>query len=66
MAVYYQYDVCKDYVGSVYVGGYSCLSKSELCVTVSVFGISGEDVCCRVLFVTLIDVYVFILCGTSF
>ena len=30
--VCHQYDVCKDYVGSVYVGGYGCMSKSELCV----------------------------------
>ena len=30
--VCYQYDVCKNYVGSVYVGGYSGLSESRLCV----------------------------------
>ena len=27
-----QYDVCKDSVGSVYVGGYGGLSESGLCV----------------------------------
>ena len=30
--VCYQYDVCENYVGSVYVGGYGGLSKSGLCV----------------------------------
>ena len=30
--VYHQYDVCKNYVGSVYVGGYGGLSESGLCV----------------------------------
>ena len=29
--VYYQY-VCKNYVGSVYVGGYTGLNESGLCV----------------------------------
>ena len=32
--VYHQYDVCKNYVGNVYVGGYGGLIKSglrELC-----------------------------------
>ena len=28
----HQYDVCKNSVGSVYVGGYGGLSKSSLCV----------------------------------
>ena len=32
MFVYHQYDVCKNYVGSVYVGGYGGLIKSGLCV----------------------------------
>ena len=27
-----QYDVCKNYVGSVYVGGHGDLSESGLCV----------------------------------
>ena len=27
-----QYDVCKNYVGSVYVGGYRGLNESGLCV----------------------------------
>ena len=31
-ACLHQYDVCKNYVGSVYVGGYGGLSKSRLCV----------------------------------
>ena len=30
--VYHQYDVCENYVGSVYVGRYGGLSESELCV----------------------------------
>ena len=30
--VCHQYDVCKNYVGSVYVGGYCGLSESGLCV----------------------------------
>ena len=30
MLVYHQYDVCKNYVGSVYVGGYGGLSESGL------------------------------------
>ena len=28
----HQYDVCENYVGSVYVGGYGGLSESGLCV----------------------------------
>ena len=32
MLVCHQYDVCKNYVGSVYVGGYGGLSESGLCV----------------------------------
>ena len=30
--VRHQYNVCKNYVGSVYVGGYGGLSESGLCV----------------------------------
>ena len=30
--VCHQYDVCKSYVGSVYVDGYGGLSESGLCV----------------------------------
>ena len=30
--VCYQYDVCKNYVGSVYVGVYGGLSESGFCV----------------------------------
>ena len=30
--VFHQYDVCKNYVDSVYVGGYGDLSESGLCV----------------------------------
>ena len=29
--VCHQYDVCEYYIGSVYVGGYSGMSESELC-----------------------------------
>ena len=32
MLDYPQYDVCKNSVGSVFVGGYGCLSESGLCV----------------------------------
>ena len=32
MLVCHQYDVCKNCVGSVYVGGYGGLSESGLCV----------------------------------
>ena len=32
LLVCHQYDVCKNYVGSVYVGGYGGLSDSKLCV----------------------------------
>ena len=32
MLVCHQYDVCKNYVDSVYVGGYGGLSESGLCV----------------------------------
>ena len=30
--VCHQYDVCKNYVGCVYVGGYGGMSKREPCV----------------------------------
>ena len=30
--VCHQYDICENYVGSVYVGGYGGLSESGLCV----------------------------------
>ena len=32
MLVCHQYDVCENYVGSVYIGGYGGLSVSGLCV----------------------------------
>ena len=32
--VCHQYDVCKHYVGSVYVGGYDCQNESGLCLIV--------------------------------
>ena len=32
MLVFHQYDVCKNYIGSVYVGGCGGLSESGLCV----------------------------------
>ena len=32
MLVCHQFDVCKKYVGSVYVGGYGGLTESGLCV----------------------------------
>ena len=33
LLVCHQYDVCENYVGSVYVGGYCGLSESGLCVS---------------------------------
>ena len=30
--VHHQYDVCKNYVDSVYVGGYGGMSESGICV----------------------------------
>ena len=30
--VCHQYDVCENYVGSMYIGGYGGLSESGLCV----------------------------------
>ena len=30
--VCHQYDICENYVGSVYIGGYGGLSESGLCV----------------------------------
>ena len=30
--VYHQYDVCENYVGSVYISGYGGLSQSGLCI----------------------------------
>ena len=35
-----QYDVCKNYVGSVYVGGYGSLSESGLCVFRELYPVS--------------------------
>ena len=32
MLVCHHYDVCENYVGSVYIDGYGGLSESELCV----------------------------------
>ena len=37
--VCHQYDVCKNYVGSVYVGGYGGLSESGLCVFCKLCGL---------------------------
>ena len=42
--VCHQYDVCENYVGSVYISGYGGLS---------------DDVCCSVVFGTLVGVFVF-------
>ena len=52
MLVYHQYDVCEDYVGSVYIGGYGGLNESGLCVFRKLCPVSllvvGEcpSVCC--------------------
>ena len=45
MLVCHQYDVCKNYVGSVYVGGYGGLSESELCVFRELCPVSFLVVC---------------------
>ena len=50
MLVCHQYDVCKNYVGSVYVGGFGGLSESGLCVfrelcQVSYLVVGGKSVC---------------------
>ena len=42
--VCHQYDVCKNYVGSVYVGGYGGLSESVFCELCPVsFLVLGES-----------------------
>ena len=52
LLVCHQYDVCKNYVGSVYIGGYGGLSESGLCVISELCPVSclvvGESpsVCC--------------------
>ena len=38
--VCHQYDVCKNYVGSVYVDGYGGLSESGLCVFRELYPVS--------------------------
>ena len=38
--VCHQYDVCKNYVGSVYVDGYGGLIESRLCVFREVYPVS--------------------------
>ena len=40
MLVCHLYDVCKNYVGSVYVGGYGGLSESGLCVFRELYPVS--------------------------
>ena len=40
MLVCHQYDVCKNYIGSVYVGGYGGLSESGLCVFRELYSVS--------------------------
>ena len=52
--VCYQYGVCENYVGSVYIGGYGSLIKSVLDAVV----MSGDYVCCSVVFGTLVGVFV--------
>ena len=60
--VCHQYDVCENYVCSVYVGGYGGLSKSGLCVFCKLcpvcFLVAGSRFCCslkscRMLFVVI-------------
>ena len=50
--VWHQYDVCKNYVGSVYVGGYGGLSEIGLCVLRELYPVSflvvGESPRCPV------------------
>ena len=45
VVVFYQNDVCEDYIRSVYVGGYCGLSESELCVFGKLCPISFLVVC---------------------
>ena len=52
--VCHQYDVYENSVGSVYINGYGGL----MCV-LDTLVISGEDVCCSVVFGTLVDVFSF-------
>ena len=40
--VCHRYDVCKNYVDSVYIGGYGGLSESGLCVLRVSFLVVGE------------------------
>ena len=52
--VCHQYDVCENYVGSVYVGGYGGLSESELCVFCKLCPVYGDCDACTVVCVTCV------------
>ena len=45
--VCHQYNVCENYVGSVYIGGYGGLSESGLCVFRELCPISSFLVVCE-------------------
>ena len=45
MFVCYQNDICEDFIGSVYVGGYCGLSESELCLFGKLCPVSFLVVC---------------------
>ena len=45
MLVCHQYDVCKNYVSSVYVGGYSGLSESGQCAFSELCHVGFRVVC---------------------
>ena len=56
----HQYDVCENYVGSVYIGGYGGLSESGLCVFGKLCPVSFlvVDECLSVLLYSVVMLYV--------
>ena len=52
--VCHQNDVCKNHVGSVYVGGYGGLSKNGL--------LSSRLYCSKYMFVIFVEVYSHVVC----
>ena len=48
LLVCHQYDVCENYVGSVYVGGYGDLGESGLCVFCKLCPVCFVVVCSHV------------------
>ena len=61
--VCHQNDVCEDFIGSVYVGGYCGLSESELCVFGKLCPV-GFPVVCECLSVLLQSIVMsYVNCG---